>query len=263
MEEENKKGRKLENLFAKIRSSNSETKSTYAYLIMLIIIIIAGVSIKLGSRSENKVNDRVQTQEQVSTIDYSSELSNFSNNYETGIVINKYYINEYIDVKKSGDNKLLTIKTQNLSGEYNSNDTKLKEILKDKDLTFTTPENIAKLLDNKTHSEENKYMIEANKCIEVYNQINNTQIQKTISGEVSVEILSSENDELLLSVDLTNLYKNLDYDYDQVIYKIKFYNKNGVSLTVEESSSEDSTSGLLSRIYEELKKEEGKEKNNN
>ena len=96
---------------------------------------------------------------------------------------------------------------------------------------------------------------------EVYNQINGTQIQKTVSGEVSVEILSSENNELLLSLDLTNLYKNLDYDYEQVIYKIKFYNINGISLAVEESSSGDSTSGLLSKIYEELKKEEEKKNN--
>ena len=74
-------------------------------------------------------------------------------------------------------------------------------------------------------------MIETNNWIKLYNEVTNKNIEKKITGEIEITILSNENNELSLLLNLTNLYKNTNYDYIKVIYHIEFYNINNVDLS--------------------------------
>ena len=98
------------------------------------------------------------------------------------------------------------------------------EVFQGIDITFVNKTDLLKLLDSKTYSKDNSYMVETSVWIKLYNEINNKNISKLVTGEIEATIASYNEDELNLLLDLTNLYKNLDYDYEKVIYEIKFYN---------------------------------------
>ena len=68
-------------------------------------------------------------------------------------------------------------------------------------------------------------MIETSAWINLYNIINNKQLEKIVTGEIEVNVISCEEN-IKVILDLTNLYKNLNYDYKKVIYDITFYDIN-------------------------------------
>ncbi len=221
-----------------INKTNEENNNLgYFYGIIFVFLIIFALIIKFTSNNNNNntnnnVNLSNQNNKIESVINYKEVLSDISDNYELDISVNKYYFNEYVNVKVEGTNKLINVKKFDSNNTYSQND----KIDEDIDLTFVYPQNILKLLDYQTYSSENKYMFETNKWIELYNEINNTNIEKIISGEIVVEFLSNENNEFIIQMDLTNLYKNLNYNYNNVIYNMKFYNINKIDLSNNNTS---------------------------
>lgn len=211
----------------KFRNLNSETKTSYFYGIIFLLVIIVALIVKFVP---SKVVEKKNSNENIileELIDYEKILNDISNNYELDVIVNKYYVNEYINVKKQGLNEIINIKKFNSNNTYNQDDI----INEDVDMTFINPLNILKLLNVKTYSDKNKYMVETNRWLKLYNELNGTNIEKSISGEITIEFLSKENDEYKIEMNLTNLYKNLNYDYENVIYNMKFYNINKVNLS--------------------------------
>ncbi len=211
----------------KFKNLDSETKTTYFYGIIFVFIIIVALIVKFvpSKSNDNKTYNENITQEEI--IDYNKVLNDISNNYESDIIINKYYFNEYINVKKQGLNEIINIKKYDSNNTYNQDDIINENI----DITFIKPQNILRLINAKTYSNKNKYMIETNNWLNLYNEINNAQLEKTVSGEILIEFISDKDNEYKIEMDLTNLYKNLNYDYQSVIYDMKFYNINKIDIS--------------------------------
>ena len=234
---DNEEKKKKKGLFSKIKGAmtydpatdnTGVNKSTYFYGILFIFLIVAALAIKLSPSDSKKVKSTPkEVDNKVVTIDYEKDLNAVSDNYELDIVVNKYYFNEYVNIKKQGLNEIINIKKHDSNNTYNQDDV----IKEDIDITFTLPQNILKLLSVKSYSDENKYMIETSKWLSVYNELNGTEFTKIISGEISIEFLSDSDNELILQMDLTNLYKNLNYEYDTVTYKLKYYNIGKVNIS--------------------------------
>ncbi len=211
----------------RFKNLDSETKSTYFYGIIFLFLIVVALVVKFipnKEKEEKSVKENTTIEE---TFNYKSLLNNISDNYELDIIINKYYFNEYINIKKQGLNEIIDIKKYDSNNTYNQDDT----INEDIDMTFITPQSILRLLNINTYNDGNKYMIESSNYLKLYNELNNTNLEKIVSGEISIEFLSHENNEYVIKMDLTNLYKNLNYDYESVTYNLKFYNINKINLS--------------------------------
>ena len=223
---------KLLNLISKYKNSNQEKKTTYFYGIIFIFIFIFALILKftgnLTTKEINKNNNVNEEKLETNITNYDDIFNNISNNYEENIQVDIYDSNfltkEYINVKKDQDKKLITYVDLNKSTIEN-------KVPDNIDATFITPENIKKLMLSNTYKKDNKYMIETNNWIKLYNEVTNKNIEKKITGEIEITILSTENNELSLLLNLTNLYKNTNYDYIKVIYHIEFYNINNVDLS--------------------------------
>lgn len=211
----------------KFKDLDIETKTTYFYGIILVFIIIVAFIVKFTTHNskEKKACNESVVQEEI--IDYKKVLNSISDNYELDIVINKYYFNEYVNIKKQGINEIINVNKFDSNSIYSQDDMINENI----DMVFINPLNILKLLNVQTYSSKNKYIIETNNWLNLYNEINNTKIEKNVTGEISIEFLSKENNEYIIEMDLTNLYKNLNYDYQKVIYNMKFYNINKTILS--------------------------------
>lgn len=227
-------------IFKKFRSLDQETRNIYFYGILFIFIISVALIMKLTPNE--KVVDCSNKKEETVVINYQNILKNITNNYEEDITINKYYFNEYVNIKHQLEKEKINIKTINNNETYYIKENSLykfidnkyeiynDKIFKETDTSFINPENILKLIDKKTYEKDNTYMIETSSWINLYNEINNTNLSKKITGEILLDFISYKNNELLLKIDLTNLYKNLDYEYENVIYLIKFKNINKVEI---------------------------------
>ena len=213
------------------KKMSDDTKLSFFYGIIFVIILVAALIFRLTSRiGENNKDGQNNEKEKTVIVDYETQLNNVSN-YEEDIIINKYYFNEYINIKRQEDNELISIKTHDLNVTYHPDEKVSEEVLRYSDMTFVKPENILKLLNVKSYNQSNKYMVETSNWVPLYNELNNTNLEKIISGEISIEFVSCSSDACILTMDLTNLYKNLNYDYESVIYNIKIYNINGIDLT--------------------------------
>jgi hypothetical protein len=219
-------------IFEKFRSLDQETRNIYFYGALFVFIILTALIIKLIPNKELTVSCS-NKEDIINELTYQETLENISNNYEENIIINKYYINEYINIKKELDKEIVNVKKNNINETiYNLNNK--EEILNDIDITFIKPENILELIYIGTH-DNNKYIINTDSWINIYNKINNTELSKKIDGQITIEFTSYKDNNLSLLIDLTNLYNNLDYNYEKVNYNIEFKNINKIVL--EKTSS--------------------------
>ncbi len=269
---EGKRKFRLKGLFSKYRSFDNEKKSTYFYGIAFAILLVAGLILKITSSINNKNKEENPEQEKtVDVINYENYLSKINGNYEEDIKIDDYSKKEYINIKRNNNSELITFVNpvdQDLNIVYakqksnvykieNGKYTLLKEdIFKDKDITFIKPENLLKLLKNKTYQKDNKYMIETSEWLKLYNEINETSFEKKVTGELEIEVVSLENNELNLSMDFTNLYKNLGYDYSKVVYTLKIYNVGNIDFSKEfptsDNEEDDSSTNDNEKIGEQI-----------
>ncbi len=219
-------------IFEKFRSLDQETRNIYFYGALFVFIILTALIIKLIPNKELTVSCS-NKEDIINELTYQEILKNISNNYEEDIIINKYYTNEYINIKKELDKEIINVKKNNINETiYNLNNK--EEILNDIDITFIKPENILELIYIGTH-DNNKYIINTDSWINIYNKINNTELSKKIDGQITIEFTSYKDNNLSLLIDLTNLYNNLDYNYEKVNYNIEFKNINKIVL--EKTSS--------------------------
>lgn len=229
-------------IFKKFRSLDQETRNICFYGGLFVLIILAALIMKL-TPSKVVVNYSNKNQETNTKISYQDVLKSITDNYEEDVVVNKYYFNEYLNIKVKLQKEKINIKTSNnnetyyIDGNYlyklnkeNKYETYNEKIFKDIDTTFIKPDNILKLIDKKTYEKEDVYTIETTSWIDLYNKINNTNLSKIVTGEISLEFISYKNDELILKMNLTNLYKNLNYEYEDVVYLIKLKNINKVEI---------------------------------
>lgn len=237
---------KTKDLFSKYKQLDPESKVNYFYIAVFAAIIVMALILKLtGNLNVTKLKDRNEEQSSKTTIeepiedtdlDYEDVISSLGDNYEEDITISLDNDQSVLNIKQVGLGQLINYtnkKQNNMYVEYIGNYYKINNDSAEKldgepfegiDITFINPTNIIKLINNKTYQKDNSYMIETSAWLELYNNINNKKREKLVTGEIEINMLSYKEGTLELSLDLTNLYKNLDYDYKKVTYNIKFYN---------------------------------------
>jgi hypothetical protein len=233
---------KIKDFSSKYKGLNQETKSAYFYGVLFLFLLVFGVILKFTGKLDRPKNTNTPTNndtKEVNKLDCDSIFNKTINNYKEYIVIQYDNKKSFVDIENFNNElyiNYVNLNDQTLNGKYfKSNDTlyvlnnnKYEEIdteIKDIDLTFISPKNILELINANTYKKDNKYMIETSAWINLYNIINNKQLEKIVTGEIEVNVIScKENIKVIL--DLTNLYKNLNYDYKKVIYDITFYDIN-------------------------------------
>ena len=238
---------KIKSFVSKYKSLNQESKTLYFYGAIFVILLVFGLVLKLTGKLEHKKpetsnNDQEDVVETNST-DYEEIFNKISNNYEEDVVVYWYdsisypntdlnnskkpltglYKKEFINVKKDEDKEIITY--------MDLINSKVEEELNDIDIIFIKPENILELMSSNSYKKDNKYMIETDNWIKLYNKLTNKNVERLVTGEIKITVLSYENDELKLSLDLTNLYKNLNHICTKVIYDINIYNINNIDLS--------------------------------
>lgn len=233
---------KIKDFASKYKELNQETKSAYFYGVLFLFLLVFGVVLKFTGKLDRPKNTNTPTNndtKEVNKLDCDSIFNKTINNYKEYIVIQYDNKKSFVDIENFNNElyiNYVNLNDQTLNGKYfKSNDTlyvlnnnKYEEIdteIKDIDLTFISPKNILELINANTYKKDNKYMIETSAWINLYNIINNKQLEKIVTGEIEVNVISCEEN-IKVILDLTNLYKNLNYDYKKVIYDITFYDIN-------------------------------------
>lgn len=245
----NKKNEEVEPVNKNIEREN---RTTYFYAIIFLIILLFALISKSVSKGEDKPvtpsNDEINNvEEKSSLLDVLKE-----NNFDMKLLVfANNNITEYL-IRRESENKELIYKSYNDKGNvYYKNDGTLYElsngkatitnvnIFDDVTKTFLDINNINKLIANKTYeldlTEEEydikRYKIEVSRVITIFNEYNRKDIKKSVSGESILDINYSKNELKAIKLDLTSLYKNLNYDDEKVIYYYEFSNYNEIDIS--------------------------------
>ena len=233
---------KIKDFVSKYKGLNKETKGTYFYGTIFLLLLVLGIVLKFTGKLDRPKNTNTPTNndtKEVNKLDCDSIFNKTINNYKEYIVIQYDNKKSFVDIENFNNElyiNYVNLNDQTLNGKYfKSNDilyilnnNKYEEIdteIKDIDLTFISPKNILELINANTYKKDNKYMIVTSAWINLYNIINNKQLEKLITGEIEADMISC-GESIKVMLDLTNLYKNLNYDYKKVIYDITFYDIN-------------------------------------
>ena len=244
---------KIKNFVSQYKKVDGDKRSGYFYGIIFVFIFLLAVILKFTgnlshptSEASNNTKDKETTNTQI--LEYETIFKEIGNNYEEDVIIYLYDTLAYADFNDALSGRPLTA----LSKKYFINIKKDKEneeksymdlknakvddnISDNVDTIFVDPENILELLKANTFKKNNKYMVETNSWIKLYNELTEKNIEKKVTGEIEIEMLSYDKNGLKLSLNLTNLYKNTSYDYAKVIYDINIYNIGETILSNKET----------------------------
>ncbi len=229
-------------------------KEMVFYGVIFCIILIVAVIMKFADTPKESTNannnDKSGSNEKILEKNLLEELS--ENNYDADLTIIADTDLLNLLIRKESETKELISKTyRGENNIYYINASKIYKavnnqfILEEKsniynnyDTTFINIENIHELINQHTYELDLKeeeydikrYKIEAKKVIEIYNEYNNADIIKRVSGEVILDIYYDKDNLKGLKLDLTNLYENLNFDYRKVIYTYEFDNFNKIDI---------------------------------
>lgn len=233
-----------------------EKRTTYFYIIVFLIIF----SLALTSRffgDDNISNNDANSSSMEEVKEDSNLLEELKyNNYDLRFIeIIDSSFTEYL-IRKESLNKELISKTHDdindiyyiannktykisLNKKYETNENIFNEVSK----TFLDINNLNKLINEKTYEldlkEESydikRYKIEISKVIKIFNDYNNKNIKKIISGEVTLDVNYKSNEIKGLKLDLLTLHQNLELDNQRALYYYEFGNINKVKIEEFES----------------------------
>lgn len=224
-------------------TSKEVGKSTYFYSIVFLIVL----GFALFSNFFGSTNTKKQETTPVEIVDQNLFESLKDNNFEIKfLIIKDMEIKKYIIERESINTEIVTQIYKDTTEKYIIKENKVYKdekiietsIFDKTESFFMNIENIKNLINNKTYEidlkEENydikRYKIEMSTLLASYNKISKEDIKKLVSGEIIIDVNYKNKDIESIKMDLTALYKNLEFDYENVIYYIEFSNKGKIKL---------------------------------
>lgn len=234
------------------QDAETDKRTMYFYAaVFLIILVFSVVSNFFSDRSDEKDESENQPNQQTETFTTPINLIE-SNNFDMELIIRADSDLINFLIRRQSANKELISKTHgSFSKIYYKDadklyeaDGKLKQIdnidlYNGYDTTFINTDNLINLVKNKTHEislkEENydikRYKIEISKVINIYNEYNKSDLKKTVSGEVIMDVNYKGEELLGITLDLSALYHNFSSSYSKVIYYFEFEHFNEVDMS--------------------------------